>query len=402
MRFTTSREADKLIAEDLEKIKQIILKRIQPITRIRSIILFGGFGRGEGSFEIVKGKPYSLNDYDLYLITEQKIDDNLLAELSQQCSNAIGMGGREFAETPFEIYDKRKYFHVDLRCIPFNQLRKLKKTNRTLELGYDNVIYGQSIKKELPKFSLSSSEAFRCLFNPACHLLMGMDYRRFQGRFEGDEKFFLSHHINKAYIWIAASMLISAGKFSPSYRESARMFKKMYGQQFPLLAEKIEKAVKSKLIPYKELPNPQKAWQDARNDLFFTFKFLAEKHLGIKEKNISSFIKQVYKKLPYTYFAPYLHLPSLIARAAFPSQYYLNLLYFKRTLYFPSLFYWRDIGIKIALAAFLLLYAKENAGLLKEAAKYIKSFSRVEKRDWESLREALLYAFDKYYSQKLI
>ena len=44
--------ADKKIGKDMGKIKEIIARELKPI----SIILFSGFGRGEGSYEIIKGK----------------------------------------------------------------------------------------------------------------------------------------------------------------------------------------------------------------------------------------------------------------------------------------------------------------------------------------------------------
>ena len=69
MKYTTSKQADKKIQEDIEVIKKIILSYWKP----RAIIMFGGFGHGGGSFKKIKNKIVPLNDYDLYIITENFI-----------------------------------------------------------------------------------------------------------------------------------------------------------------------------------------------------------------------------------------------------------------------------------------------------------------------------------------
>ena len=47
-----------------------------------SIILFGGFGKGEGSVQIIKGKPIPFNDFDLYVVTDKNLTDEELDKIS--------------------------------------------------------------------------------------------------------------------------------------------------------------------------------------------------------------------------------------------------------------------------------------------------------------------------------
>jgi len=44
-----------------------------------SLILVGGFGRGEGSVKILKDNVVPLNDYDLYVVTKNSVSDDRLA-----------------------------------------------------------------------------------------------------------------------------------------------------------------------------------------------------------------------------------------------------------------------------------------------------------------------------------
>jgi len=145
-----------------------------------------------------------------------------------------------------------------------------------------------------------------------------------------------------------------------------------------------------------------KKWFEARNDLLFVLKYISEKNYGIKSRNLIELCRKLEKKLPYIYFEPYIPLPRFFSRLAFPSQYFLNVLYFKRSGYFPILLGWKDAGIKIILAGLIVLYSLDDKKLLKHAYKKIRNFAPVEGRDWEDLRKGVLFGFDRYYSQKLI
>ena len=63
---------------------------------------------------------------------------------------------------------------------------------------------------------------------------------------------------------------------------------------------------------------------------------------------------------------------------------------------------WKDVGLRIAFSAFLLLHAIDDKRLLEESYSYIHKFAPIKSKTWEDLRMSLLYSFDKYYSQKLI
>jgi predicted nucleotidyltransferase len=399
MKYTTSKKADKVVEKDLEKIKKIVIREFKPI----SVILFGGFGRGEGTYEIIKGNAVPLNDYDLYIVTKKKIPEKKLEEIGKKCSKAIGKGGEEFVEKYRETYDKDKYFHVDLRWLDYNKLGEMKKVNRTYELKHaSRVIYGKDVREKIRDIEIPISEAFRYLINPACHLLLVMDERRLKGNWKGDEKFYALHHIIKAELACASSLVISEGKFKATYKETVEECEKIYKKEFPDLIDRIKEALKMKLYPQRNVSDIKRRWFQARDDLTFVLSYISREHLNIKEKKIKELAKRLYEKLPYVYFTPYLPLPSSIAQIAFPSQYFLNILYFFRTRYFRSLLGWRDVGLKIAVSAFLLLHALNDRSLLDDAYSYIKTFSRVKSRAWKDLRMSLLYAFDRYYSQKLI
>ena len=166
-------KADEKVEKDLKIIKNILVKELKPI----SIILFGGLGKGEGS--LYKGKLF--NDIDIYVVTKNRVSQKKLEEVGIKASKNIGVGGREFIESSNEVYDAKKFFHVDLRCIKYSTIPKLKKTTRTFEIKHSSqILYGKDIRPmiNIKKEDLHLSEGLRHLFNKSCFLLMTIDERR--------------------------------------------------------------------------------------------------------------------------------------------------------------------------------------------------------------------------------
>src|SRR3989344_6035350 len=158
----------------LDKIVASFVRDCNPI----AIILFGGFGKGEGSLQIINGKPVPFNDFDFYIVTKKKLSDEELDKISRNASKEIGMGGLEVAYFPEEGYDSNKFFHVDVRCIPKNNLGSLMSTQRYYELKYGSqVIYGDETVldkiKEIKPENIPESEGLRNLFNKLHTMLLG-------------------------------------------------------------------------------------------------------------------------------------------------------------------------------------------------------------------------------------
>ena len=70
MEYTISKKANKKIAKDMEIIISEIRKKYPEII---SIILSGGFSRGKGPVKIEGNNIYPYNDYDIQIISKNKI-----------------------------------------------------------------------------------------------------------------------------------------------------------------------------------------------------------------------------------------------------------------------------------------------------------------------------------------
>ena len=396
----------------LNKIVDSFVEDCDPI----SIILFGGFGKGEGSIQAINGKPAPYNDFDLYVVTEEKLSDEELDKISINASQAIGMGGLEIAYYPEKGYDSNKYFHVDVRCIPFDDLNKLMKMQRYYELKYGSqVIYGRKdvLDKinEIKKEDIPSSDGLRNLFNKFHQLLLGL-----QREYNEDQRRIKIFWAYKCYISICEALLILDGKFAVTALEKGKLFAEIYENSFPYLyeilpnlPEKVRIAIEFKLkLNFKV--NADELWNSTLHDLLIIFEYYLEKMT--RTNDVSEAINN---KLPFTYFKPF--LKEKIGFNFWPSQYvlnlgYLNVLRKEKEFYLPPLFQWKDVGLRMILPIYYLLKfkASNNDEYLDNAYGELKKFIRVEKKRRDIsvdeyfwyLKERALRAYGLYYEQRLL
>ena len=132
MKFTYAGEyANRKIQDYLEIIKEEIIKNVPDV---KSIIVGGGFGRGEGSVEVVGKRVIPINDFDLFIITKKEIEETILNEAA---NNAIKKLGIKNAGLEFYEFDREKYsntFYVDLKNLTIKKLKKLLPPVRYYEL----------------------------------------------------------------------------------------------------------------------------------------------------------------------------------------------------------------------------------------------------------------------------
>ena len=373
-----------------------------------SIILFGGFGKGEGSVQIIKGKPIPFNDFDLYVVTDKNLTDEELDKISANASREIGMGGLEVAYFPGEGYNANKFFHVDVRCIPYNKLNNLMKMQRYYELKYGSqVIYGDKTVldkiNEIKSDEIPNSDGLRNLFNKLHTMLLGLreDYNEDQKKI----RIFWSY---KSYMSICEALLIFDKKFAPTYLEKSKIFAEIYRKEFPELCEKIpdlakkvQKAADFKLkLDFKV--NPETLWNETLKDILLVFEFYIKKITGTEDV-----AEAINNKLPYSYFAPY--LKHKFGFNFFPAQYALNLGYFnilkkQNETYFNPLFTWKDAGLRLILPIYYLLkYKSENdMYYLDLAHEELKKLIKVENKEFWHLKERALKAYGLYYEQRLL
>jgi len=431
MKFTThGKEVDKFVES---KLKIVTKEIVNAIPDVYSVILMGGYGKGEGAIEIVNGKPRLMNDFDMYVITKKQLGDEFLEKLALKCSKLIGKGGIAHPEDFEDRYTFEKFFHIDIRCLPLKKLKNLPPAIRYYEMkNASTVLHGQDLSKQFPTIkSIPLPEALRIIMNRMMLLLMAYnpDFVTFKNYMTDDEKGILNYYIAKSYLTCCEALLILSNNFKPTYLGRTRVFSKIYKSRFPRLYKKfpeLDKKVKFfteyKLNPKPETVDTIKELYHVRNILGEIFKMTASKiiNVNIIPYNWLQVHKMLKKRLAKPYFDPYADyylrkynltkfnfLLNRCAQAYMSFKYYMKLAKDTKKINLSAISL-KDPGVKILYSTPLVLYsinrdASEDKAMIELAVKELRKIYPSKKiSNWKDARALYLKAYRLYYLQRFV
>lgn len=431
-KYTKQEQFDDFIQNQLDIVVAEIRKAIPEVI---SIILMGGYGRGEGTVEVKDSKPRLINDFDLYIITEKYIPDKFLENLAQHCSKLLGKGGIAHPEAFEQQYDLDKFFHIDIRCLVKKRLKNLPPIIRYYEMkSSSTVLWGENVLKEFPEIKpgkIPKPEALRIIMNRLMLLLMAFKTEFFKQEMSSDESQILFYYLTKSYLTMVEALLIFSGDYKPTYTERTAVFSQVFFQKFPDLAkqlpdlfEEVKFYHRFKEIQQKIERDPLAAWDKCRKYLGIIFHYCLEQFLEKKLPLNWLALSQVLKKeLAKSYFKPYLnyllkryHLDNelfedLGVRAA---QIFMSFKYFRLLKNDLKKFYWpafslKDPGVRILYILPLILYGIEingsqNQEMLNLAVKELKKLYPIDDNnlDWTAVKAVWMKAYRLYYLQRFV
>ncbi|MFX1450627.1 MAG: hypothetical protein ACFFCM_07295 [Promethearchaeota archaeon] len=379
---------DSIISLHMKIICQEILKKAK---KVDSIILVGGFGRGEGSIKIIENHELiPLKDYDLIVVSNHTISVKDYISLVSNIHNSL--------KIPTDWYYKAApgHFHVNIKFINQKSLRKLPPDISNYELKIaSKIIYGSDIRHLIPirKDDITYSSGLRVLLNKIIGLLENFPYD--SSLFSKDAHLAESciYECGKVYLEIATALTILMGCYEATYKGRALNFEKNYkklpnlNDKLPNLYENIKKFTNLKLRPeYNKFDiDPFNLWQSTSDDLIevimYYFEYITKKNM----ENPFIFMKKFPKFLELYYYFPYLryylkdfslsnrflvHFGSLLL------QFYENFRYLKNNKQFITLrniFSKKSPVIKIYSAALSTLFSIKNT---KNKTFFIKNTIR--------------------------
>ena len=206
-------EQDKIFEEHINIISEEVNKAI---SSVKSIILYGGYGRNEGSwYQNSDGvyKPY--NDYDILLVNGNKVEPHVLSTLKKK------------------ILKKINIKWIDLSQKSTTELKSLKPSIFNYDLKYaSKVISGQkNILENIPEFdaSMLPLEEANILFRTRMWTLLGsLDGNGFKSNLTGDDSRFFRNQMAKAILSIVDICLLQKGAYHYSYKERVKRFQELY------------------------------------------------------------------------------------------------------------------------------------------------------------------------------
>jgi len=342
---------------------KIAIKEINKIDGVRSIILVGGFGRGEGSILVEDKNIIPLNDYDIYLISDEDINEVVLNRTAIKIEKKVGSKG-------FSLYEvSAKDFYFDLRCIPIKKLNELPPFIKYYEMKHASmVIWGENYLDKIPDYlpgDLPISEGIRFILNRLSSIFLWNPYMpgRLNDWQDWEHRVFF-YDISKLYIECCTILCQQSGIYAPTYRQRLLNLSKIWHLKYqglekehPGLMKRIQKYTKMKLNPV--LPNSPdyiQIWLLAKDDALAVLEFVLMAKFDLGLTDISS------ARFAYQYFFPYLRsilerrrlgaVPLIIYPAILASQLFLRFGWIKRLLGFNKLksrqvFGWLDPGLTI-------------------------------------------------------
>jgi hypothetical protein len=434
--FTIHRDPniDSQLMEQMKIIRDEIIKTYK---KIYSIILAGGFGRGEGSIKILKnGKIVPLKDYDIYVVTDHKISESEYINMINRIHERIAIKSSwYFSVGPGE-------FNVGIQAIPLRKLERLPPDIATVDLKTaSKVIYGDDLRGRIPLSpnDVILSSGALVLFNKTIGLLEQMDPRLFTETLENERKHSIVYVCGKTFIEMCTALTILAKQYVPSYSKRAETFARIFAENFPDLLEKIpdlptkvafftELKLKSNFDEFKV--DPIELWFVTRRYFNEVLQYYMQYFLNMDSSanDWFDFSEKLHRKLGFEFFKEYIHCnlrnmtgyhPRLLPFLSIVGQVYDNFFFvnrvrsIKKKLYVAPILSWRSPLIKIFSASTLALNAINQDGsiddkLLRKAISYIKKAYPVKTNfsslieNWNAVRKACIESQKLYFTRKEI
>jgi len=418
----------KLVNKEIERHLKIICNVIlSEIPNVRSIVLTGGFSRGEGPVKVKDKKIFPYNDYDIEVITDKPINGKVIDEVAIKAAKKIGLRGIEY----FYSFKKEEqtldhFFYVDLKCISIKQLKKLMPRLRYYELkNSSKVLYGEDLRRLIPEYKISDipfSEPAKILLDRMSQM---MEYYSTEKKYDEEV---LTYFIQQAYAACCTALLMLSRRYKPGYEYCMKTFFKSYKKDFPELYEKvpklhyhIKKFITWKIKPDKLPADSEKAWFECQREIFEVAKYFFSKFLNKKIKSLDNLSKAI-KNMSKEYYLPYMraflknkfeiksNLINGIALALLPwffkLKYYLRLKEMKIT--YPRVFFNKsspDLIIFASVPYLLLAINKDkivNKEKLKKGINLLKKVYPVKGKNWEEISLDYANAYISFFLQKII
>lgn len=310
-RFTiyNDESVDLQIGHQLETIVKVIVNTIG--RNVESIILGGGFGRGEGSIKFTeKGNVLPLKDYDIMVIVKRKPDSKTVNHIYRKAYSALSFSNPE--ERLFRFSD----FVIDLSFTTIKRL-KLFPDIATYEFKVaSSLLYGKDVRKEIPweVTDIPLSSGWRLLFEKMTGLIGHFPHEYLvKGHMNQRSKEMLIYECYKTYVEIATALCLLMGCYAPSFSKRSELFKANFSKRLPELSERlpelpdlVAKATSFKLEPRFEdiKDDPLDLWFNVRDDLMTSSKFYLEKFLEVEVVDFAKSHKLIVNKLKKRYFEP--------------------------------------------------------------------------------------------------
>jgi hypothetical protein len=277
-----------------------------------TIILAGSFGRGEGSVRKESGKdPVPLNDFDLYVITDEKVDPKIHREMEEGILRDLSdLTGSDL------VGDK---FVAGVEAVGRRSLGRLLPDISAYEMKTaSQVLHGPDVRALIPVTSrdIALASGAITLYHRTIALLENVEPEYLESKqYPNQKKLETVRETCKTYTEICTSLSLLGGFYKPSYRARANEFQRHYSQfpelvkLIPDLPEKVAERTAMKISSdfSSIIDEAPRKWLEARRDLDVCHRYFLSRMLGTEfNQPWTSFCKESERRLKWIFFFEYL------------------------------------------------------------------------------------------------
>lgn len=260
---------NKKIELDLLTVCEGVLGAVTPV----SVILFGGYGRGEGSATVRDNQAVILKDYDILLVINQRIAPSTIYEISEVIHRRLGLSN------PLDSVSMDLYSGVHLMQFTRNDLMYFRDVKAYEIKVASKLLWGEDIREQMPlsRADLSPWSGIRFLFGKATGMLetFSLDFLSRKPDRDAGER--MIYECCKAYLDMGTLLTLMSGTYEPSYSGRTRVLVRSFAGLFPALSkemphfpQRLQHFTDLKLSPTSDkydATEPVGLWFETRRDL---------------------------------------------------------------------------------------------------------------------------------------
>jgi len=304
---------DPAVEDSLQKQLDIIVEHTKTVYgRGCTVILSGGFGRGEGSIRKGQGKmAVPLHDFDVYVVTDkaasraehEAMENSIVGDLSKLTGTDL----------------KRENFAFGVEVVPRRSLSRLPPDLSAYEMkAASTVLYGPDIRDQIPitNRDIPLSSGAITLFHRTTALLKNVEPEYLSQRHYPLERGLETvYECCKVYTEICTALSLMGGFYKPSYGQRAEEFQKHFSffpqlqHDLPSLAEQVYSHTRMKLTSDFSpiIQSPAETWIETRHSLKIVLRFFLSRFLGISnEGSWEMLCRRARSRMRWWFFHDYL------------------------------------------------------------------------------------------------
>lgn len=292
---------DNKIDLEMRIVCEEILKVIKPI----SIILFGGFGRGEGSVQILGDDVTISKDYDTLLVVRKKIPPPVIYEISKNIHERLNrVNPLDSPATGSVTYLIEMNAGASLVQYTLNDLLYFRDA-KTYEIKMaSKLLWGEDIREKIPLKAedLSPWNGIRFLLRKPPGLCACFAPRYLKNPLMEEEKGIIINECSRVYLDSGVLLTILMGDYKPTYQGRGKIIRERLNSSLPELAaaipdlaDKVSASTSLKLFPDRAKQgtgDPVKLWFETRKDMGIILRYFMEHHLGEKAEGWAELFKK--------------------------------------------------------------------------------------------------------------